>query len=389
MSTIAYFDCPAGAAGDMILAAFLDLGLPLDHLQSELAKLAVDHYHLETKTTEKHHLAATQFIVHVDHQHHHRTLADIRNMIQQSKLSDGVKQKAIAVFEKLGAVEGRIHGVPADQVHFHEVGAVDSIVDIVGACIAWEYFNLDQVWCSPLPLGSGFIKAAHGRLPLPAPATLALLEGVPTYGSGVEAEMVTPTGAAVLTTLVKNFGPRPAMTVTKTGYGAGSRNLEDRPNIIRLTLGETQAGLIIETLVLGETNIDDMNPEIYPYVLQKLLDAGAMDAWLTPIQMKKGRPAVTLSFLCPPDVGDALIQIVLAETTTLGVRTQEIRRGCLPRTQDTVDTEFGPVSVKVVEKNGRMEKIPEFESCRQIAEKTGRPLKDIYLAAWKTDDGTA
>ena len=386
MTGIAYFDCPAGASGDMILAAFLNLGLPLDHLQSELSKLAVDHYHLETAPTEKHHLAATQFMVHVDHQHHHRTLADIRNMIQQSTLSEAVQQKAVAVFEKLGAVEGRIHGVPADKVHFHEVGAVDSIVDIVGACIAWEYFGLNQVWCSPLPLGSGFIKAAHGRLPLPAPATLALLEGVPTYGSGVETELVTPTGAAVLTTLAGNFGPRPAMTVVKTGYGAGSRDLPDRPNIIRLTLGETQAGLKIETLMIGETNIDDMNPEIYPYVLQKLFDAGAMDAWLTPIQMKKGRPAVTLSFLCPPDVCDDLTKIVLTETTTLGVRTQEIRRGCLPRTLDTIDTEFGPVSVKVVEKNGRIEKIPEFESCRQIAENTGRPLRDIFLAVWKSSD---
>ncbi|MEW6263929.1 MAG: nickel pincer cofactor biosynthesis protein LarC [Thermodesulfobacteriota bacterium] len=378
MTNLAYFDCPSGASGDMILAAFLDAGLPFDHLKAEVLKLELTGYELHTEKVLKQGLAARHFHVRIEPQHHHRRLADIRQLIQAGGLDDRVKDMAVAVFEKLAGAEGRVHNLDPEQVHFHEVGAVDSIVDIVGAAVAWRYFRLDQAVVSELPLGSGFVETAHGRLPLPAPATLVLLEGAPTYGAGLKAEMVTPTGAAILTTLAGRFGPRPAMTITATGYGAGRRDLPDRPNALRLTLGRASAPTFLDHLVMAETNLDDLNPEILPYLLDRLLAAGALDAWFTPIQMKKGRPAVKLSVLARPGRMDELIQIILAESTTLGVRTFPVERQALAREIMTVTTPWGQAGAKKISRDGWIEIVPEFEACRRIAESSGKPIREVY-----------
>ena len=346
MTNTAYFDCPAGASGDMILSAFLDAGLPLEHLETHLAGLGLSGYELKVGRAIRQGLSGCSFEVMIEHQHHHRHWTDIREMIEKAKLADRVKTMALAAFEKLARIEARMHGAEIDHVHFHEVGAVDSIVDIVGAAIGWDFFDLDEAWASPLPLGSGFIHAAHGRLPLPAPATLALLDGVPTYGTGLEAELVTPTGATLLTTMVSRFGPRPAMTIKTTGHGAGGRDLPDRPNLLRLTLGKSEFQPGKEVLMMAETNIDDMNPEIFPFVLEKLFSAGALDAWLTPIQMKKGRPATQLAFLARSGDLTPLMDLVMTETTTLGLRTYPVDRFCLPRESVDVDTPWGVMKAK-------------------------------------------
>lgn len=379
MTTIAYADCPAGAAGDMILAAFLDLGLPLEHLKNELAKLDLTGYELETRIETRQGLAGRCFKVIVTPQDRHRRFTDIQSLILGSGLSQAVKDKALAVFEALAKAEGRMHNLRPDLVHFHEVGAVDSIVDMVGAAVAWEYFGLERLYVSPLPLGSGWIKAAHGRLPLPAPATLALLENVPTYGADIKAELVTPTGAAVLTALAHGFGPWPSMTITKVGHGAGSRELPDRPNILRLVLGRAETETALDNLVVAQTNLDDMNPEILPYLMDRLLQAGALDVWLTPIHMKKGRPGVQLSLLARPGLVNTLVDIVLAESTTLGVRAYPVQRRALTRQSETIQTpSWGQVQVKAVQRGDKTELIPEYEACRSIAEKTGRPLQEVY-----------
>jgi len=378
MTTAAYADCSSGASGDMILAAFLDLGLPLGRLQGELAKLDVSGYDLEERLEKRQGLTGRRLIVTVQAQERHRRWSDIRDLINQSGLSPLVKEKALAVFARLATAEGLVHGLDPDVVHFHEVGAVDSIVDIVGAAVAWEYFGLERLYVSPLPLGTGWVETAHGRLPLPSPATLALLESAPVYGTGLQVELVTPTGAAILTALGSGFGPWPAMTITKTGRGTGSRELPDRPNILRLVLGRTTTETAMDHLIVGETNLDDMNPEILPYLMDRLLEAEALDAWLTPIQMKKGRPGVQLAFLARPGQVQALMEIILAETTTLGVRTYQVQRQALARDVRTIASPWGQVSVKVVKRGTETEIIPEYEACRRVALETGRPLREVY-----------
>lgn len=378
MTTILYADCPSGISGDMFLAACLDLGLPLEVLTRELKKINISGYRVEARREPKMGIMAHRLEVRTEEETHHRTHQDIQNLIFESGLSAEVKSKARAIFNRLARVEADIHGVEISEVHFHEVGAVDSIVDIVGACIALEHFGNPDLLASPLPLGAGTVKTAHGILPLPAPATLALLEGVPTYGTDLKNELVTPTGAAILVTQARRFGPMPAMIMDKTGYGAGSRDLPDRANILRLILGRTEEDLSLERLTVCETNIDDMNPEYLPFIMDRLFKAGALDVWLTPIQMKKGRPGITLSFLTPPVLRDNLIEIVLTESTTLGVRTYMVDRAALPRESRTIPTPFGKVRVKAVIRGGQTELIPEYEDCQRIAHETGRPLKDIY-----------
>ncbi|MFH1138589.1 MAG: nickel pincer cofactor biosynthesis protein LarC [Pseudomonadota bacterium] len=373
---IGYFDCPAGASGDMIMGAFLDAGLPLDFLRDELARLELPGWELESFPEMKQGVSARRFVVKIAPQHHHRRMSDIRRIIRDSGLAPAVKDLSLAVFDRLAQAEGRVHGRDPEEVHFHEVGAVDSIIDIVGAAIAFQYFELDDLHVSPLPLASGWVMTAHGRLPLPAPAALLLLEGVPVRGTELESELVTPTGAAVLTAFAAAFGPWPDMTIRKIGHGAGARDLPDRPNIIRLALGLT--GLVGEAIIEAEANIDDMNPEIYPYVVDRLLAAGALDAWLTPIQMKKGRPGVKLAFLARRRDLEKLTGLVLAETSTLGVRHHSVDRRTLPRAAGTVDTPWGPAKVKVIQREGRREVAPEFETCRELAEKHGLPLLEIY-----------
>ena len=372
----AYFDCPAGASGDMIMASFLDAGLPLDLLREKLSSLDLPGWEIETFTEMKQAVSARRFNVKIEPQHHHRRMSDIRRLINESDLADRVKERALLVFERLARAEGRVHGHDPEDVHFHEVGAVDSIIDIVGAAIAFDYYNLGGVYVSPLPLGSGWVKTAHGQLPLPAPAALILLEGAPVRGTDLESELVTPTGAAVLTAFAAGFGPWPDMTIEKIGVGSGARNLPDRPNIMRLALGRiNMAG---DAVVEAEANIDDMNPEIFPYAAQLLLKAGALDVWLTPIYMKKGRPGIKLSFLARGADLEKLSAIVLKETSTIGVRHHQVSRRTLSRETETVETPWGPASVKVIHRSGRREIAPEFEVCRELAEKHGLALLEVY-----------
>ncbi|MBW2061823.1 MAG: nickel pincer cofactor biosynthesis protein LarC [Deltaproteobacteria bacterium] len=378
MTTIAFADCLAGVSGDMFLAACLDLGLPLNTLKQELAKIALSDYQLEAWTELKQGLSAHRFQVRLEAKRHHRPYKEIKALVSESGLSDRVKSSALAVFERLARVEGRIHGIEPAEVNFHEVGSVDSIVDVVGACIGLEYHDISRLYASTLPLGSGWVQTAHGRLPLPAPATLALLEGVPAYGTGIEAELVTPTGAAILVSRVAEFGPMPAMTITRTGYGAGARDLPDRPNLMRLVLGEAAEDIPRERLIVGETNLDDMNPEILPYIMDRLFEAGALDVWLTSIQMKKGRPGVKLSLLARPGDIQNLLGIVLTESSTLGVRTFPVERPALAREIQTLTTPWGEVAVKSVTRGDRIELIPEYEACQRIARETGLPLKEVY-----------
>ncbi|MBP1728752.1 MAG: hypothetical protein H6Q56_1125, partial [Deltaproteobacteria bacterium] len=307
-----YLDCQAGISGDMTVAALLDLGVPLEHLQRELAKLALpdSSYSLSAARTERHHITALKFDVTVNDHHTHRQYAAIDAMIAASGLTDGVKEKAQRIFRRLAEAEAKVHGVPVEEVHFHEVGAVDSIVDIVGTAICLDYLSVARVCASALPLGSGFVATEHGRLPVPAPATAELLRGLPVHGECGPGERVTPTGAAIIAALADGFG-FPPMRIEKTGCGAGGKDFPDMPNILRAFIGPVDAVTEVSQLLVLEANIDDSTPEVLGYALERLLTEGALDAWFTPIQMKKGRPAVTLSLLCPSGEVEKFSRIIL------------------------------------------------------------------------------
>jgi uncharacterized protein (TIGR00299 family) protein len=387
---IAYFDCIAGASGDMILGALLDAGLPEATLREGLADLWLDDFDLTCHRVLKHGFSATRVDVIVADDVPARHLPEIEAVIAGSSLSSATKDQAIAIFRRLGEVEADIHGTTLDQVHLHELGGVDTIVDVVGALVGLEALGIKRVYASPLPMGRGFVRGAHGSIPLPAPATLALLaqespsgEGVPLVGVDLEVELVTPTGAALLSSLATAFGPIPSMTLVAVGYGAGGRNLPI-PNVLRLLVGEqaTPNGAIAETLMSLETNVDDLNPEIYDYVMARLFDAGALDVFLSPIQMKKNRPATLVRVLCQPDDADTLMAILFTETSTLGVRQQLVTRYCLARTSHTVETPYGPVRVKVARwGDGQVKAAPEYEDCRRLAEANNVPLRKVYRAA--------
>jgi uncharacterized protein (TIGR00299 family) protein len=386
---IAYFDCLAGASGDMILGALVDAGLPLETLRQRLAALNLDEeFELTAAKVDKSGFSATKVDVVVHdheegqhgHAHHHgRHLAEIEALIRKSSLSSEIQDRSVGMFRRLAEVEAGIHGMPVDQVHLHEVGGVDTIVDVTGALLGLEALGVEQAYGSPLPLGRGFVSGAHGQIPLPAPATLALLQGVPVRGSEIEKELVTPTGALILTTVCKSFGSIPAMTLTGWGYGAGGRDLPI-PNVLRLLIGEQGAG--VESLALLETNVDDNTAEINGYVMEKLLAAGALDVFFTPIQMKKNRPATLLSVLCRPSDIEPLEAILFRETSTLGVRRQFVERRCLERTSETVETAYGPVRVKVARlPDGSTKRAPEYEDCKRAAEAHNVPLRTVYAAA--------
>ena len=383
---IAYFDCIAGASGDMILGALLDAGLPEATLRERLSALRLADFDLRCQRVNKNGFSATKVDVLVKDDVPARHLPDIEAIVLKSDLPPAIKEQATAMFRRLGQVEAGIHGAPLDHVHLHELGGVDTIVDVVGALVGLAALGVERVYASPLPLGRGFVKGAHGQIPLPAPATVALLKGVPVVGSDLDMELVTPTGAVLLTTLATGFGPIPPMTILAVGYGAGGRDLPI-PNVLRLLLGDQPvlaASAQTETLVMLETNIDDMNPEIYDYLLTRLLAAQALDVFLSPIQMKKNRPATLLRVLCRPADVDALMSIIFAETSTLGIRQQTVTRHCLARESRTVDTPYGPVRVKMAHlSNGQAKAAPEYEDCRRLAEQHNVPLREVYQAAMK------
>ena len=380
---IAYFDCIAGASGDMILGALLDAGLPEPTLRQQLDLLRLDNYDLKCYSVLKKGFRATKVDVVVSDDAPARHLHHIQAIIQESGLSDTIKERANAIILRLGKVEAGIHGTTLEKVHLHELGGIDTIVDIVGALVGLEALGIEHIVASPLPLGRGFVEGAHGKIPLPAPATAALLKGVPIVGSEVDVETVTPTGAVLLTSLASEFGPIPPMTMTGLGYGAGGRDLVV-PNILRVFLGHQARPDEVNTemLTMLETNIDDLNPEVYEYVMDRLFAGEALDVYLSPVQMKKNRPGTLLSVLCRPDVADKLITILLKETSTLGVRQYRITRHALKRSVKTVETPFGPVRVKLAYQGGGWSKAaPEYEDCRKLAEASGVPLRDVYRAA--------
>ena len=380
---IAYFDCFAGASGDMIVGALIDAGVDFDFLKKELKKLHLHGYKLRATKTAKSGLAAVKFDVELpeDHGHHHRNLEDIVNIIDASGLSKSVKDKSKAIFLRLAEAEAKVHGCPVDEIHFHEVGAVDAILDIVGAVIGLDALKAGEVRVSKLHLGSGFVDCAHGRLPVPPPAVVELLKGVPAYSSDVKGELVTPTGAAILSTLASGFGPFPDMRIEKTGYGAGFKKLSI-PNVLRLVVGESEPSADRDRIRMIETNIDDMNPQFYEYIMEKLFAEGARDVFLTPIIMKKSRPGLVLSVLATEDRIEALISILLRETTTLGVRISDFRkRMILGREIVPLKTAWGEVRVKI-RRISESEKTvaPEYEDCKRIARERGLPIQTVFDA---------
>jgi pyridinium-3,5-bisthiocarboxylic acid mononucleotide nickel chelatase len=386
MSRIAYFDTFSGASGDMIVGAMIDAGLSLDDLRAELAKLDVGGYALSADQVVKNGFAATQFDVRLEpvpehgHKHGHRNLGDIAGLIDASALSDGVKANAKKVFTRLAEAEAAVHGKSIDEIHFHEVGAVDSIVDIVGAAIGLEMLGIDRVVSGPLRFGSGTITCQHGTLPVPAPATARLAQGFPVEYTGVTGELTTPTGAAVLTALAESFGQAPAMTVGRTGVGAGRTDRAERPNILRVTIGEESA-MSGDRVVILEANIDDASPEVIAYATERLLAAGARDVFTVPAQMKKSRPGMLLTVIGDPADRAALEQIIFRETTTFGVRRREEARTTLDRETAEVEVLGVVVRVKVGRLDGQVVTVsPEYEDCAALAREKNIPLKDIYDA---------
>ncbi len=389
---VLYFDAFSGISGDMTVGALLSLGLPFDHLQAELAKLSLEGYDLSAKPRLVHGIEATKFDVdihHTDHHHHshshsheHRPFREIRTMIESSRMSAGVKRQALAIFTKLAEAESKVHAVPVDDVEFHEVGAVDSIVDIVGAAIGLQFFAADRVLVSALPLGSGIVKSQHGPIPVPGPATAELLRGYVTRPGDGEGEMVTPTGAAIVAAVAEQASSMPDLRIERVGYGAGQRSLQDRPNILRLVLGDAAVTSKQDEIVVIETNIDDYNPELYDYVFERLLQAGARDVFLTPVQMKKGRPGVVLSVLCAAADREALGAIVLGETSAIGLRYYPVQRMMLERELREVTTKYGPIRVKVARgPDGHENLAPEYEDCKRVAAEKRVPIKLVYQAA--------
>ena len=380
---IAYFDLISGASGDMILGALIDAGLPAETLRSGLAALKLADFDLQVRRVNKNGFSATKVDVLVKDDVPERHLPQIQAIIDQSELPANIQQQARAIFHRLGTMEAGIHGAELDHVHLHELGGVDTIVDVVGALLGLEMLGIEKIYASPVPLGRGFVKGAHGQIPLPAPATLALLKDVPIVGSPIEKETVTPTGAVLLASLVAGFGPIPAMTLQSVGYGAGGRDLPI-PNVLRLLIGEQEstAGVNTETLTLLETNIDDLNPEIFGYVIEKLFAAGALDVYLTPIQMKKSRPATQISVLCREQDAPKAREILFLETSTLGIREMILRRHALKREIREVETPYGSVRVKIAHlPDGSTKSAPEYEDCRKLAEESGAALREIYRAA--------
>jgi len=375
-TNILFLDCQAGISGDMAVGALLDLGVPLEHVDAELTRLGLppDSYALSSSRTERQHVSALKFDVEVHDHHTHRHYAGIDTMIADSGLAGPVKEKARRIFRRLAEAEALVHGVAVEDVHFHEVGAVDSIVDIVATAICLEYLGVGQVYASAVPLGGGFVQTAHGRLPVPAPATAELLRGLAVHGGCGDGERVTPTGAAILAALVTGSGVRPDMTLARVGCGAGDRDFSDCPNILRAFLGTAADGAAEDVLEL-DCNLDDVTPEVIGYVQELLLERGALDVWLTPLQMKKGRPGQMLSLLCSPAELERLAALVMQETGSLGVRYGTRRRIVQSRRIEERDTPYGRVRFKVSDAGEK----PEYEDCRRIAREQGLPCRDVIL----------
>ena len=421
MSRILYFDCFNGASGDMVLGALLDAGLPLDELRRALGTLALDGAEVSAKPVLRAGVSATKFIVRehgedahrpshehdhdhghahnhehddahthqhalaaVAHHHPHRSLAEINAIIERSALSPAAQDRAKLLFRRLGEAEAAIHQIPIDKIHLHEVGALDSIIDIVGAVFALEWFHADRIVSSPLNVGGGMVNSAHGHFPVPAPATVKLLGEAPVYSSGVQSELVTPTGALLVTSYATSFGPLPAMTVEHVGYGAGDRDLPNTPNVLRVFVGESTDQPHTERIVVLQSELDDMNPQLFGLVMERLYAAGALEVYFASVQMKKNRPGTLLTVLARPEQREELSAIVFRETTTIGVRYHEVLRERLEREIVDVTTPLGTVRFKVARLGDTIvNAAPEFEDCLKIAAERRVPVKDVQGAANK------
>jgi len=383
---IVYFDCFSGISGDMVLGALLSAGCEFDQLEAYLRRLPLTGWKITRENVKRNGLAATRLVVEYGESKHHRSLGHILKLIEQASLPARVAERASAIFRRLGEAEARVHDIPVERVHFHEVGAVDAIIDIVGAATCLELLGIEEIVCSPLNVGGGRVKTEHGILPVPAPATAELLRGAPTYSSGLEHELVTPTGAAIVAALASGFGAQPAMTVEAIGRGAGAADFPGQPNILRVFVGRAeQSGAgesDRETVVVLEANLDDMSPQIYGYFADRALAGGALDVFSTPVYMKKNRPGQLVTVLCPPTMEAALTELFFRETTTLGVRRTTATRQTLRRESVTVDTSFGAIRVKIARMNGRILNVaPEYDDCRAAAAEKGVPLKHVLAEA--------
>lgn len=394
MTKLAYFDCQSGISGDMILAALIDAGVDLDALNDAVGSLGLPGVRLTVCEVKKMGFRAAQVVVEHPHEHAHRHLHHITAMIERSSMSDRQKSLAVRIFTRLAEAEARVHGTTIEKVHFHEVGAADSIADIVGAAVGLDLLGIDRVWASPVAVGGGRIKIAHGEVSVPAPATAELLRGVPIAPSSVAAELATPTGAAVLTTVAERFGPLPPMIIDRTGFGAGQRDFEQQPNILRLYVGRlvaadqagAPAGASTDRVVVLETNLDDISGQWVGYTIERLLAAGALDVFTTAIGMKKNRPGVMLSVICRPEDVAKFEGIVFSETTTLGIRRRDAERSVLARSEHQVSTPWGAIAGKVAFAADGPRFAPEYESCRAIAEDRGVALREVFDAAVRAFD---
>ena len=381
---IAYLDCPSGISGDMTLGALVDAGVDLDLIRAGVDSLKLPSCRLVSSEVKRKGFRGTHVVVEHEPEHAHRHLHHITDMIDASQLTQRQKDLAKRIFTRLGEAEAKVHGSTLRKVHFHEVGAVDSIADIVGAAIGWDLLGVDRIVASPIPTGRGFIEIAHGRCSIPAPAVAELLTGVPLSESNVNAELTTPTGAAILATLVDAYGPVPSMKIERVGYGAGTRDLTEQPNLLRLFVGEAVDAVTADQVWVVETNLDDISGEVVGYCTTKLWEAGALDVYTTAIQMKKNRPGVTLTVLCQAAGIEKIEKILFRETTTLGVRRWPVSRHKLERKPHTVETEFGPIEGKLGWIAGEPPSFaPEFESCSRVATERGIALKAVYEAAQK------
>jgi uncharacterized protein (TIGR00299 family) protein len=377
-----YFDCFAGASGDMILGGLVAAGVEPRALVDQLQLLGVAGWKIDFETVDRSGITSTYARVQTPHEHVHRHLSDILKIIYQSQLKQTVKDRAALIFSRLAEAESRVHNEPLEKIHFHEVGAIDAIIDVCGAAIGFELLGIEQFISSPLRVGFGMAQMAHGRFPIPPPAVAELLRDRPIYAGDVEGEFVTPTGAAIITAVCDRFENIPSMKIEATGYGAGTRNPKGFPNALRLLVGDTGAANADETLMMIETNIDDMSPQLFGYVMERAFELGALDCYLTQTQMKKNRPGSLISILCQPRDREKFLEMLFAETTTIGARTYEVQRRALLRETIRVETQFGAIDVKVAQgNNGNVNAMPEFDQCRAAALAANVPLREVQEAA--------
>lgn len=374
---IAYFDCFAGISGDMCLGALIDAGLKLDYLNQELSKLCLEGYTLQTNRVLKNGLSGTKLDVIIKDGYEKLSYPKMLDLIKKTSLADPVKLKASTILKRLAEAEAKVHNINIDGIHFHEIGELDTIIDVLGTIVGLSALGIEAIYSSALNLGSGEVKTQHGLLPVPAPATVELIKGALSYSSGIKAELTTPTGAAIITTLAQGFGDLPVMRVEKTGYGAGSFDLP-RPNLLRIIIGRTEEGYEQDIVTLIETNIDDSNPQIFGYLMEQLFEAGALDVYLTPIQMKKSRPAVLLSVLANQSEVNRLAEIILKETSSIGLRYAQMMRQKLHRQEGLIETRYGQVKVNIARGNGNERITPEYEDCKRIALSRNVPLREVY-----------